>query len=562
MKGINFIISLSMLTITVLLLIGLIKIFIYSNFELFDNKKYINLSNDTEYLIPKHNQNIDINHITNYFKNEFIKNNIKNIYFGENSKNVWLRLNLHDKNINTTNDKNIIYTDCKFIENIEFYIPTTDGIFITVKPKQYFIFPYIDFPKNIDFHKDIYIKLTSNANVFNIFLTKDSDFYISQSVLACFYVGNLGILLGMAMMNITLFFSSKDKKYLFHSFFIGSLLSLLYAFSGMQVMPLGFVSDNEIIALVSMVSLTWVLFIYSYLDIKDNISILNKFFMILISLLTFSVYASQIIPSRFTYVIIYFCIFITGLCIIISVYSYLKFKIGSMYYLIGALILFTSIILYTFAFNGLLEYNILTSNAWYAASSIETLLFIVGIIEQIKDEKEKNNQLQMEVVTDKLTTLYNRRYFEETVKSRIIDLDMKKSAVSMLLLDIDHFKNVNDTYGHNVGDSVLAESAMLIKQCLRKEDMLVRWGGEEFVAILPFTNVQEAAVIAEKIRSSIDSHMFKYMNKATVSIGVAEKTVRESFETWFKKVDKAMYKAKEDGRNRVCCVYYQNEVSI
>jgi diguanylate cyclase (GGDEF)-like protein len=193
-----------------------------------------------------------------------------------------------------------------------------------------------------------------------------------------------------------------------------------------------------------------------------------------------------------------------------------------------------------------------TFNACYLAASIETLLFTIGIIKQIKDEKEKNNKLQIEAITDKLTNLYNRRYFEETVTYKIVELDKKKSTISMLIIDIDHFKNVNDTYGHNIGDSVLAKAAMIIKQCLRNEDILVRWGGEEFVVILPFTNVQEGTVIAEKIRTSMESHIFKYVNKITVSIGVAEKIAEESFEDWFKMVDKAMYKAKESGRNRVC----------
>lgn len=549
LRGINFIIAISIFTITVLLLTGLAKILKYSDFEIFDNNKCVNLSNSVEYFIPKDNQSLDINQVTNNFESKFTKSNLKSIYFPEDVQKVWLRLKLQD---NQANIKNVIYLDCELIDNIEVYIPTTDNKFISVKPKEYFIFPYIDFPENTDFNEDIYINFTWDSNVFNLILAKDSDFYINQNLLTCFYIGNLGVLFGMIIMNMVLFFSSKDSKYLFHSLFTGSLLSLLYCLSGMQRSIFGFTSNNKLIALGAMVSLAWVLFIYSYLEIKNNMPRLNKFFNISIILLILSLYVSELIPNGFTYDILYLHIFITGLCIIVSVYSYFKFNIGSGYYLAGIFILFTGFIIYIFASYGLLEWNMFTFNACYLAASIETLLFTIGIIKQIKDEKEKNNKLQIEAITDKLTNLYNRRYFEETVTYKIVELDKKKSTISMLIIDIDHFKNVNDTYGHNIGDSVLAKAAMIIKQCLRNEDILVRWGGEEFVVILPFTNVQEGTVIAEKIRTSMESHIFKYVNKITVSIGVAEKIAEESFEDWFKRVDKAMYNAKESGRNRVC----------
>lgn len=129
----------------------------------------------------------------------------------------------------------------------------------------------------------------------------------------------------------------------------------------------------------------------------------------------------------------------------------------------------------------------------------------------------------------------------------------------MLVLDIDHFKKVNDTYGHSTGDLVLSETAMIIKQCLRKEDILVRWGGEEFVAVLPFTNSKESTIIAETIRLSIENHKFKFVNKITVSIGIAEKDVVEDFHSWFRRADNALYNAKENGRNTVC-ICYTNEI--
>lgn len=560
LKEINFILVIIILIISTLFLTGLVKIFKYNNFQFSDNKRYVNLSSKVEYFIPQDSENTTIDQVTNVFENKFTKGNLKSIYFPEDVKKVWLRLKLQN---NQADIKNVLYIDCKFIENIEVYIPITDNKFISVKPKEYFIFPYIDLPENTDFNKDIYINLTWDSNVFNLLLAKDSDFYINQNLLICFYVGNLGVLLGMIIMNMVLFFSSKDNKYLFHSFFTGSLLLLLYSLSGMQRLIFGFTSNNRLIAFGAMAALAWILFIYSYLDIKNNMPMLNKYFRTSIAFFILSLCVSEIIPNGFTYDILYLYLFITGLSIIVSVYSYFKFNMGSIYYLIGIFILFTGFIIYILGSYGLLSWNIITFSACYPAASIETLLFTIGIIKQIKTEKEKNNKLQMEAFTDKLTNLYNRRYFEDTVMNKIADLNNERSAVSMLILDIDHFKNVNDTHGHDAGDSVLAEVALLIKQCLRKEDILVRWGGEEFVVILPFTNAQEGTVIAERIRTNIENHIFKYVKKITISIGVAEKTIEESFEDWFRRVDNAMYKAKEGGRNMVCVCYlngiYMNE---
>ncbi|WP_026888739.1 GGDEF domain-containing protein [Clostridium beijerinckii] len=556
LKEVNFISLTGIIIISILLLTNFVKVLKYSYFELIDVDKYINLSNNVDYFIPKDNQYAEIGQIEGNNNIKFEKNNSKNIYFPEDVQKVWLKLKLQDKQASTDN---IIYIDCEFIEDIQFYIPTTDGRYVAEKPNEYFIFPYIKLPENIDFNKDIYINSTWDSNVFNLLLAKDSNFYTIQTLLACFYIGNLGVLLGMLIMNMILFFSSKDSKYLFHSLFTGSLLSLLYCLSGAQKLILGFNSNNRLIALGAMAASTWVLFIYSHLDIKSKMPILNNFFKLSISFLLLSLYISGIIPDGFTYDILYLYIIIVGLCILISIYSYFQFGMGSIYYLFGILILFTGFIIYILGSYGLLEWNIFTFSTCYPAASIETLLFTIGIIKQIKNEKELNNKLQLEVMTDKLTKIYNRRYFEETVANKILQLDKEKHLVSMLILDIDHFKNVNDTYGHSTGDLVLSEIAMIMKHCLRNEDILVRWGGEEFVAVLPFTNLKESTAIAEIIRLSIEKHVFKFVNKVTVSIGIAEKDIDEDFHSWFRRADNALYNAKENGRNAVC-VCYTNEV--
>ena len=118
-------------------------------------------------------------------------------------------------------------------------------------------------------------------------------------------------------------------------------------------------------------------------------------------------------------------------------------------------------------------------------------------------------------------------------------------------MDIDHFKNINDNYGHLVGDKILKEFSSLIAQHLRQSDIFGRWGGEEFLIIAPHTNRQEAYVIAEKLRKIVQEHWFEEVGHLTVSFGVTECTKEHNFDTAISTADQALYRSKKEGRNRV-----------
>ncbi len=120
-----------------------------------------------------------------------------------------------------------------------------------------------------------------------------------------------------------------------------------------------------------------------------------------------------------------------------------------------------------------------------------------------------------------------------------------------MMLDIDHFKDVNDTYGHQIGDSVLIEFANILKKHSRKTDIVGRWGGEEFIIICLDTNIQGATNLAENLRASIEEFEFSIINHKTVSIGVSEVKDTDNIKTLIKRVDDYLYKAKESGRNKV-----------
>jgi diguanylate cyclase (GGDEF)-like protein len=153
--------------------------------------------------------------------------------------------------------------------------------------------------------------------------------------------------------------------------------------------------------------------------------------------------------------------------------------------------------------------------------------------------------------TDLLTTTWNRRHFEQAVEGEIQRSSRYGHPVTMLLLDIDHFKRVNDTFGHTVGDQVIREVANCIRSVIRLSDSLTRWGGEEFIILMPNTGLSSAAVLAERIRESIATHDFEGIGPVTASLGLAEYLPSGSQEEWLDRADRAMYRAKDKGRNRV-----------
>lgn len=156
---------------------------------------------------------------------------------------------------------------------------------------------------------------------------------------------------------------------------------------------------------------------------------------------------------------------------------------------------------------------------------------------------------------DALTNLNNRRQFEVRLKQEIATTKRQKNPLCAMMIDIDFFKKVNDTYGHASGDAVLRTVASIIKEHLRESDIPSRYGGEEFAVLLPYTHIEEAKIVGERLRKAVEETPIPIDKKninVTISMGLAEFNVKETGEELFKRADSALYEAKEGGRNRVC----------
>lgn len=168
-----------------------------------------------------------------------------------------------------------------------------------------------------------------------------------------------------------------------------------------------------------------------------------------------------------------------------------------------------------------------------------------------KKLKEALNELEVLALTDKLTGAWNRRHFEQVISAEMSRASRHNQPLSLLILDIDYFKSINDRYGHQIGDAVLVQLTHILKQNIRTSDVLTRWGGEEFVILTPFTSVKEATDLAERLRLKIARASFKIVKNITISLGVAQFQTAENVSNFLKRADAALYQAKHNGRNMV-----------
>ena len=177
-------------------------------------------------------------------------------------------------------------------------------------------------------------------------------------------------------------------------------------------------------------------------------------------------------------------------------------------------------------------------------------------VNRLKLEQAKEELLSLSRI-DRLTGLYNRGYWEERLQSEFSRWQRSEQAVSLVMFDIDHFKSINDTYGHQLGDEAIIVVADRLRECCREVDICGRYGGEEYVVILPHTGTEGAMIFAERLRQSVAAIELSCQGKSvgfTISLGVAELSSHmPDRAAWLAAADNALYQSKQSGRNRTTC---------
>jgi two-component system cell cycle response regulator len=199
----------------------------------------------------------------------------------------------------------------------------------------------------------------------------------------------------------------------------------------------------------------------------------------------------------------------------------------------------------------------------------ELNLRIKRVLREAEFKNERNKllkELEELAITDALTSLYNSRHFFSEIKIELKRHNRYSRPLSLLILDIDFFKNYNDTWGHLEGDKVLMEIGKTIKSCMRSMDTAYRYGGEEFTILLPETKLQKACLVGTRIKESISSKIFHpktdTTKSVTVSLGATQMNPEETLESFMSRADKALYQSKDTGRNKLTYILPDNLSSL
>jgi len=184
----------------------------------------------------------------------------------------------------------------------------------------------------------------------------------------------------------------------------------------------------------------------------------------------------------------------------------------------------------------------------------KNLKYFVSTSKDVTERVKMVKDLKKLATIDALTGIYNRYKINQIIDDEIARTKRYHETFALIMFDIDHFKEINDTYGHDVGDIVLQELSNIILSCIRESDTFGRWGGEEFMLITPKISLDDAIKLAEKLRKTIENHVFTKIQNLTVSIGVALFDKDSDKEEKLKEVDDALYKSKKNGRNQVSTI--------
>ena len=424
------------------------------------------------------------------------------------------------------------------------------------------------FTLNPSEYKTIYVHQKTPAYHFYkflIFSEKESISYLIYEKVDAVLIS--GLLLALALYNLLIFISSRYKEYLYYSLYlISSTLWIFYVYGSLaHYFEIYGSAPARFNFGIMIAPIFLALFIKTLFRTKENYKFENRLLSsIIVISLSNCIYglinftsALEIMILSPSYALVIFMwisisLYIKGDKLIkIFLFAHTFYLIFSVYALLYYL--------------GIADANYISSHGTSIGLIIEALLlsylvsYKFAIMEQEKEE-EKLKQIELKLLasTDSMTKLYNRRYFTEISEKVLYLSKREKKKLSILILDIDRFKVVNDTYGHQFGDEVLIALSRLLVEHQRKSDIVCRYGGEEFVILLPNTSVENAAKIAEKIRILVESlTMSSPSNKKfkfTISLGVAQVDIEyeEDIKFALKRADDALYEAKNSGRNRVC----------
>ncbi|WP_286237789.1 sensor domain-containing diguanylate cyclase [Neptuniibacter halophilus] len=371
-----------------------------------------------------------------------------------------------------------------------------------------------------------------------------------------------GFLLALMIYNALLAMSLRSRRYLFYSIYLGCFLLLNMAYTGhgnqwlWQASPAW--QNTGIPVLMILYATSGLLFARFFLPLSRYLPQINQIamgYMLLLALLAivFSLTGLHLwlLYSAFSGVVLF-----ALLMMLIGVIACLNGIKEARYFLGAAVFAMISAIITALTVSGVVEYSALGFYAVEYGMLLEAVLFAFALAYQFRINQVAKLRAEQMAERDQLTGLYNRRGFLNALSPMLSNAQRYRHHACLMLLDIDHFKKINDSLGHSFGDRVLQDLSSLLQKELRNGDLVARWGGEEFLVLLPETEQGDAIALAERLLSQASNRAVSSdgVSRAySLSIGISTLDLnRPNFENLFQEADQYLYQAKQAGRNRVC----------
>ena len=390
----------------------------------------------------------------------------------------------------------------------------------------------------------------------------DKSAFLAEQLDASTYIGLVyGGIAAMLFYNLFLYFGMKARYYAYYVLFLVAFFAMNASYNGYTFMYL-FPNSPNVQNWAQSTSIyfyvvTGLLFARSFLNLvkyHHTLYIITTFLIfgiVGVAVLSAMIggYHYHVMFSIFSVLLASVYLFIIGLySLLTGNHSARFFLLGTASGLIGAFI--TAMTVMSF-----IPYTYLTYKAHDFGMYIDVVLLSMALADRMKMTQEKRIIAEKEAKTDILTGLYNRRAYYEICHKEFQRLLRHNRSLSIIMFDIDHFKEINDTYGHDVGDHVLKCVAKIVKGVIREYDYAFRMGGDEFLVLLPETNEKQALFLAERIRKRVANKKFIENDEKfyiTASFGISQYNyIERSIDTIVKRADKALYHVKESGRNNV-----------
>ncbi len=505
----------------------------------------------------------DASHLLNIdqvSKKEFTKTTRSQFSFGYVNGTTWYKLTLTNK---SHSEEYVLSFLEAFSDGLNLYheendsfVKSENGLLVPLDKREYYdSYPTFSLKIKKGETKTYYIEAFSKFSSAGEFIIYEHKTYSSKGkpLLIALYMFYFGSLIMVIFFNLFLSITNKDRLFSYYTAYIFFYTMFVFVASGFDLY-LGYEHLHGVFHIVSPLLVAFLILFSSYfLQTKLFYPKLYKLLM-----LNFSIYI-VLTPLVFITVEPWIEVvnFITPLTfvmlIVIAVMTSIKGYSLAKYYLVIMLTYIASLALMNSVLMGYIQNNHFNRYIFMLASYLEILTFSV-LLASIYNRTKK------EADRDSLTGLYNRRYFSNEADKQLKLSKIKKQAFSILMIDIDKFKGINDRYGHPIGDKVLIQTSNRLIRQSRIQDIVSRYGGEEFIILLPNTTINQAKVIAEVIRKDVEKMLIVLDDEEeeeeitiTISIGLSQSVSSEnlSMGTIIQEADANLYRAKESGRNRV-----------